>query len=134
MIFFHIIYSCSFRFSAPPGFLIKLDFRNKFNIEPSQGCEFDYLEVSFSMRSSVQHLIIFFSCIDKRWKTWFFKIVRPILRRRISTDDLLKWTLFVATFSCRRKYWIRWLSGCVRIYATTNIMYAKMHIFIIVNY
>ncbi|KAG4067257.1 hypothetical protein HA402_000248 [Bradysia odoriphaga] len=30
---------------APPGYLIKLDFRNKFNIEPSNGCEYDFLEI-----------------------------------------------------------------------------------------
>lgn len=35
-----------YRFAAPPGQLIKLDFRNVFHIEESPGCEFDYLEVS----------------------------------------------------------------------------------------
>lgn len=33
-------------FSAPSGFQIRLDFRNKFHIEPSPNCEYDYLEVS----------------------------------------------------------------------------------------
>lgn len=37
---------CTFVLEAPVGFVIKLDFRNVFNIEPSPGCEFDYLEVS----------------------------------------------------------------------------------------
>lgn len=32
-------------FAAPPNHLIKLDFRNVFNIELSPDCEFDYLEV-----------------------------------------------------------------------------------------
>lgn len=32
-------------YPAQPGFVIKLDFRNKFDIEPSPMCEYDYLEV-----------------------------------------------------------------------------------------
>ncbi|XP_037028009.1 uncharacterized protein LOC119068503 isoform X2 [Bradysia coprophila] len=36
---------CVFQLEAPPGYIIKLDFRNKFNIEPSNGCEYDYLEI-----------------------------------------------------------------------------------------
>lgn len=30
---------------APIGFLLRLDFRDKFHIEPSDDCKFDYLEV-----------------------------------------------------------------------------------------
>lgn len=32
-------------YTAPPRFVIKLDFRNRFVIEPSATCEYDYLEV-----------------------------------------------------------------------------------------
>lgn len=35
-----------FLFTAPVGFLIRLDFRDYFNIEPSEDCKFDFLEVS----------------------------------------------------------------------------------------
>lgn len=31
--------------AAEPGFLLQLDFRDTFHIEPSEGCRFDYLEV-----------------------------------------------------------------------------------------
>lgn len=34
--------------SAPVGYLLRLDFRDHFNIEPSDDCKFDYLEVIFS--------------------------------------------------------------------------------------
>lgn len=30
---------------APLGFLLRLDFRDHFDIEPSEDCKFDYLEV-----------------------------------------------------------------------------------------
>lgn len=33
-------------FTAQPGYIIQLDFRNKFHIEPSANCEYDYLEVN----------------------------------------------------------------------------------------
>lgn len=32
--------------TAPIGYVIKLDFRNRFNIEPSTMCEYDFLEVN----------------------------------------------------------------------------------------
>lgn len=35
-----------FHFIAPQGYLIKLDFRDYFLIEPSEDCKFDMLEVS----------------------------------------------------------------------------------------
>ncbi|XP_034242072.1 uncharacterized protein LOC117645776 [Thrips palmi] len=36
---------CVRRLTAEPGFLLQLDFRDTFHIEPSEGCRFDYLEV-----------------------------------------------------------------------------------------
>lgn len=36
---------CIESITAPPGFLIRLDFRDYFQIEPSDECKFDYLEV-----------------------------------------------------------------------------------------
>ncbi|KAG8231503.1 hypothetical protein J437_LFUL011541 [Ladona fulva] len=32
-------------FSASPGYLLQLDFRDEFHLEPSDDCRFDYLEV-----------------------------------------------------------------------------------------
>lgn len=61
--FFSSNLSFSFHFPAPAGFLIKLDFRNKFNIEPSQGCEFDYLEVS---TYDVRNLMHFTKSINEK--------------------------------------------------------------------
>ncbi len=34
-------------FTAPEGHIIRLDFREYFHIEKSEGCKFDYLEVRF---------------------------------------------------------------------------------------
>ena len=31
--------------AAQPGYLLQLDFRDTFHMEPSDGCRFDYLEV-----------------------------------------------------------------------------------------
>jgi len=42
------ISSTKFHHLAPPGYLLRLDFRDHFNIEPSEECKFDYLEVSFA--------------------------------------------------------------------------------------
>lgn len=39
--FFHIVF-----IAAPPGFQVRLDFRNSFNIELSPNCAYDHLEVS----------------------------------------------------------------------------------------
>lgn len=36
---------CTLHLTAPPGFQIRLDFRNRFYIEPSATCEYDYLEI-----------------------------------------------------------------------------------------
>lgn len=41
-----IMHFICFSFLAPPGYTLRLDFRDHFNIEPSEGCKFDYLEVS----------------------------------------------------------------------------------------
>lgn len=40
-------------FVAPPGFVIRLDFRNRFAIEPSAQCEFDYLEVTIKYENKI---------------------------------------------------------------------------------
>ncbi|CRL04102.1 CLUMA_CG017215, isoform A [Clunio marinus] len=37
--------SCVRVLEAPPGYLLRLDFRDHFNIEPSDDCKFDYLEI-----------------------------------------------------------------------------------------
>ncbi|KAJ6637091.1 Neuropilin and tolloid-like protein 2 [Pseudolycoriella hygida] len=37
--------NCVRNITAPAGFVIKLDFRNKFHIEPSNKCEYDFLEI-----------------------------------------------------------------------------------------
>lgn len=42
--FYHPSQKCSS--TAPMGYQIKLDFRDKFRMEPSEDCKFDYLEVS----------------------------------------------------------------------------------------
>lgn len=36
--------------TVDPGFVIKLDFRNRFYIEPSATCEYDYLEVRWTRK------------------------------------------------------------------------------------
>ncbi|XP_055323319.1 uncharacterized protein LOC129578577 [Sitodiplosis mosellana] len=36
---------CILKITVDPGFVIKLDFRNRFYIEPSATCEYDYLEI-----------------------------------------------------------------------------------------
>ncbi|XP_031638805.1 neuropilin and tolloid-like protein 1 [Contarinia nasturtii] len=37
--------SCTLLLTADPGYIVKLEFRNRFNIEPSPACEYDYLEI-----------------------------------------------------------------------------------------
>ncbi|XP_026468099.1 neuropilin and tolloid-like protein 2 [Ctenocephalides felis] len=41
--------NCVVILEAPPGHLLRLDFRDYFDIEPSEGCKFDFLEIRDGM-------------------------------------------------------------------------------------
>lgn len=63
---------------APEGYQIKLDFRNRFNIEPSATCEYDFLEVKTEKLSNFIHLLAHSHILSIRSFTLLSSVINQV--------------------------------------------------------